>query len=108
MARLRGRAHELDFGFKPGRRSRNPQPGLAGHRLARGLPWRIRLSCLRLLWLALGLGRLGSRIRVGLGLGLVESFLGLVSLLVVYAHALAGRLLHRSQLHRSLFGLETG
>src|SRR5690348_14438686 len=104
MARLRSRTLNLNFGVKPCR-SRNPQSGLAGHRLARRLPRRIRLSRFRLLGLWLGLGRLGPRIRLGLGLGLVESLLGLVSLLVVYAHTLARRLLHRSQLHRSLFGL---
>ena len=106
MARLRSRAFNLNFGVKPFR-SRNPQSGLAGHRLARRLPRRIRFPCLRLLGLRLGLGRLGPRIRLGMGLGLVESLLGLVSLLVVYAHTLARRLLHGSQLHRSLFGLAT-
>src|SRR5689334_18804921 len=104
MARLRSRAFNLNFGVKPCR-SRNPQSGLAGHRLARRVPRRIRLSRLRLL--GLRLGRLGPRIRLGLGLGLVESLLGLVSLLVVYAHTLARRLLHRSELHRPLFGLAT-
>lgn len=50
-----------------------------------------------------GLG-LGFRLWLwlGLGMGLVESLLGVASILVVYAHPVAGRLLHRSQLHRSL------